>query len=58
MGVSILVAFWTDISALPFLLAFFCSVNVIEMSLALSHIEGGSRTDISALWIRGNGLKV
>lgn len=34
------------------------SLNAFEMSLVIPNIGDESRTDISAYWVKGNGLKV
>jgi hypothetical protein len=33
-------------------------LNTLEMSLVIPNIGDESRTDISAYWVKGNGLKV
>ena len=34
------------------------SFNTLDLSLAIPNIGDESRTDISAYWVKGNGLKV
>jgi hypothetical protein len=33
-------------------------MNTLDISLAIPNIEDESRTDLSAYWVKGNGLKV
>jgi hypothetical protein len=36
----------------------YMSFNTLDLSLAIPNIGDESRTDISAYWVKGNGLKV
>jgi hypothetical protein len=50
-------AFENLILLLPPKMAYISS-NTLDMSLAFPNIGDESRTDISAYWVKGNGLKV
>jgi hypothetical protein len=36
----------------------YISFNTLDLSLAIPNIGDESRTDISAYWVKGNGLKM
>jgi len=36
----------------------YMSFNTLDLSLAIPNIGDESRTDVSAYWVKGNGLKV